>query len=152
MSSFIHIPKEEDIRVMIKSRFDIDIAVEGSWGYTKKEATIITTKQILKQLEHNIAMMRAYIEMNMTLTTDKRYAGINISQKSLEIIKEDSKIYHKVINSITAIKEENYNEFIKEYKNNYEKDGFNLAEHFERRKKETLTREVEHWFEVSKAL
>jgi len=153
MDSFIQVPKEEVIKQMIKSRFDVEIDVEGSWGYTQKEATIIKAKHPpLKQLQHNLAMMRAYIEMNMTLTSDKRYGGISVSQTDSQTIKEDGLIFHKVTNTITAIKEEQYNKFIKEYKNNYEKDGFDLAEHFERRKKETLTRVVEHWFEVSKVL
>jgi hypothetical protein len=153
MGSFIEIPHEEDIKQMIKARFDVDIDVDGSWGYTQDKATVIKTKQPpLKQLEHNLAMMRAYIEMNMTLTSKKRYGGINVSQTDSETIEEDGFVFHKVTNTITAIKEEKYNAFIKEYKENYEKDSFDLAEHFERRKKETLTRVVEHWFEVSQVL
>jgi hypothetical protein len=88
----------------------------------------------------------------MTLTSKKRYGGINVSQTDSETIEEDGFVFHKVTNTITAIKEEKYNAFIKEYKENYEKDGFDLAEHFERRKKDTLTRVVEYWFEVSQAL
>jgi hypothetical protein len=153
MNSFMQVPKEEVIKQMIKSRFDVELDIAGAWGYTQKEATIIQAKHPpLKQLQHNLAMMRAYIEMNMTLTSDKRYAGISVTEKSTETIKEDDVIFHKVINTITAIKEESYNKFIKEYKENYEKDGFDLAEHFQRRKKETLTRVVEHWFEVSKVI
>ncbi len=44
------------------------LAVAGAWGYTQKLATIIESTDLpLTQLEHMLASMRTYIEMNMTL-------------------------------------------------------------------------------------
>ena len=53
------------------------------------------------------------------------------------------------IYEITAMKENTYALFINEYKEGYGTEGFDLNEHFKRRKEATHTRIVTHWFEVS---
>jgi hypothetical protein len=51
---------------------------------------------------------------------------------------------------ISAMKEKVYKEFIAEYKENSQKLGFAMAEHFARRNKATLKREVVYWFKIEK--
>ena len=50
---------------------------------------------------------------------------------------------------ITGIKEDLYNIFIKEYKEGYGKEDFDMSDHFKKRKDATLIREVVYYFEVS---
>ena len=69
----------------IKTAFDSDLPVTGSWGYTKDDVTIIEASNMpLKQIEHIFASMRAYVEMNMTLQEGERYGSINLNEKTRE--------------------------------------------------------------------
>jgi len=153
MPQFTHISSEENIQSIIKSAFDTDLSVGGGWGYTRKDATVLESNQDnlpLNQIEHMLASMRTYLEMNMTLDEKDRYGSINLNELSRETIKENTNIYDKVNYEISAMKEIVYADFINEYKEGYGKEGFNLEEHFSRRKKETLTRVIVYWFETGK--
>ena len=151
MPTFKSLSCNNDLKDIIKTAFDSDLDIAGAWGYSKELATeIITTDMPLNQFEHIFASMRAYIEMNMTLEIEDRYASINVNELSREVLSIDNLTYHKTIYTITAIKESTYSYFIKEYKDNYGKEDFDLDAHFAKRKKETLTREVIHWFILPK--
>ncbi len=87
--------------------------------------------------------------MNITQEEKDRYAAINANELSREESQKDGLAYAKITYEITAIKENLFKKFIHEYKEGYEKEGFDLNEHFKRRKEATLTREIVHYFEVS---
>ena len=153
MVTFKLIKSDDDLREVIKTAFDADLAVSGAWGYTQELATIIEASEApLHQLEHMLASMRAYIEMNMTLQADERYGSINLNETQREQIKADNKVYDKVTYEITAMKEEHYTAFINEYKEGLGKEDFDISAHFEERKKATITRDEVYWFEVHQAL
>ncbi len=146
MQKFKKIEAEEDLRNFIKVVFNADLKVSGGWGYTKVLSTVIeqVDEDSVAQIEFTLATMRAYLEMNMTLEEDERYGAINLNELSRVV--EDE--YVKVIYEISAMKELEYKQFIDEYKENSEKSDFNMTEHFNRRKKSTLKREVIYWFKV----
>lgn len=149
MPKFQTLDTENNLKEIIKSAFDTELPINGSWGYTEALSTIIHTSDIpLIQFEHMFASMRAYVEMNMTREKDERYGSINLTEISREelTLKEDT--YHKVSYEITAIKESTYNTFIQEYKEHYGKESFDLNLHFQKRKEATLHREVLHWFKI----
>jgi len=149
MITFDQLSDDDKIQEVIKSAFDTDMPIDGSWGYTKEASTIITTSDMpYAQIEHKFASMRAYIEMNMTQDETSRYGSINVNELCREKITTDTHMYHKVSYEITAMKESLYTTFIKEYKENYGKKDFNLTEHFKKRKEATLRREVTHWFKL----
>ena len=155
MTDFKHIASNNDLRAVIKSAFDTDLALNGAWGYSKALATVIEKSKhtiTLIQLEHTLASMRAYLEMHMTLKESERYGSINLNEKNREQVKEEGFIYDKVTYEITAIKENVYDAFINEYKEGYGKENFDLTDHFKRRKEATLNRVVTHWFEISKVI
>lgn len=152
MTNFTQLEKPENIQELIKNTFQIDFPLAGAWGYDEESASIV--KEIpdnmpLLQLEHTVSSIRAHIEMNLTQKKEDRYGGINVNEKSREVIAKDNATYDKVSYEITAIKETEYTAFIKEYKEGYEKKGFDLNGHFQRRKEATVVREVTHYFEVS---
>jgi len=149
MPSFQQLPNDNNLKELLKSAFDSDLAVSGSWGYTQETSTYIENNDMpLNQLEHIFASMRAYIEMNMTRESKDRYASINLNELSREAHVIKNQNYHKVNYEITAMKEEIYTTFIKEYKENYGETSFDLNLHFEKRKEATLHREVTHWFKL----
>lgn len=153
MVTFEQIKSDDDLREVIKTAFDADLAVSGAWGYTQELATIIEASEApLHQLEHMLASMRAYIEMNMTLQADERYGSINLNETQREQIIAENKVYDKVTYEITAMKEEHYTAFINEYKEGLGKEDFDISAHFEERKKATITRDEVYWFEVHQAL
>ena len=140
-----------DIKELIKTTFEADLPLAGGWGYTKELATTIEglpNGMTLKQLEHMVTSIRAHLEMNITQEKESRYGAINANEKSREEIKDGDTIYDKVTYEITGIKEDIYNKFSKEYKEGYGKNEFDLNDHFDRRKKATLTREVVHYFKI----
>ena len=153
MSDFKAIASNNDLKEVIRSAFDADLDLSGAWGYSKETSTVIETNENripLKQLEHTLASMRAYLEMNMTLSEEERYGSINVNEVSRETTKEEGKIYHQVTYELTAMKESEYAIFIDEYKKGYGQEKFDLNDHFKRRKEKTLSRTVKHWFEVSR--
>ena len=153
MVKFDQLKSDNDLKEVIKTAFDADLAVFGAWGYTQELATVIESSETpLNQLEHMLASMRSYIEMNMTLPPQERYGSINLNETLREQIKEDNKVYDKVTYEITAMKEELYTEFINEYKEGLGKEDFDITEHFEQRKQATITRSEVYWFEVHQAV
>ncbi len=149
MPSFESIQSQDPIKEIIKSAFDLELDISGGWGYTQKDATVIhSTNGIpVEQLEHTLANMRAYIEMNMTLPKSERYGSINPTEVSREVVVMDTHRYVKVSYTVTGMQEELYADFINEYKKLYGSEGFDMSNHFKRRKEATLTRHVEHWFQ-----
>jgi len=144
---FKEIEVEDNLEALIKVAFDADLEVDGAWGYTQALATEIKPENegSVAQIEFTLATMRAYLEMNMTLSDEARYSAINLQELSREKVERH---YDKVRYEISAIKETEYKEFIAEYKENSGKASFDMSGHFARRKEATLKREVIHWFKV----
>jgi len=78
------------------------------------------------------------------LEAEERYAAINLN----ELHREVEGAYEKVSYEISAMREVEYNVFIKEYKENLEKKEFDINDHFAKRKEATLKREVVYWFKM----
>lgn len=153
MATFEQLKSGDDIREVIKTAFDADLSISGGWGYAQEEAMVIEASAVpLSQLEHMLASMRTYIEMNMTLPPEERYGSINLNEIQREQISDDGLIYDKVTYEITAMKEVHYTAFINEYKEGLGKEGFDITEHFNQRRKATISRNEAIWFEVHKAL
>ena len=153
MVTFEQLKSGDDIREVIKTAFDADLSISGGWGYVQEEAMVIEASAVpLSQLEHMLASMRTYIEMNMTLPQEERYGSINLNEIQREQIKNGDLVYDKVTYEITAMKETHYTAFINEYKEGLGKEDFDITEHFNQRKKATIIRSEVLWFEVHKAL
>jgi len=149
---FKQIKTQNDLKEMIQAAFDLALDVDGSWGYTKEEATILLSlpeNTSPKQLQHTLASMRTYLEMHMTLSEEERYGSINITEKQRESLCINQINYDKVTYRVQAINEKMYAIFIQEYKEMYGKEGFDLAAHFQRREEATLKREITYWFDTS---
>ena len=152
MTTFNPLQENTNIQELIKTTFDADLPISGDWGYSKEKASIIAVLpqgMPLPQLEHMLTTIRAHLEMNITQEEANRYAAINANEISREENQNNGLIYAKVTYEVTAIKEDLFKQFIHEYKEGYEKEGFDLNDHFKKRKEATLTREVVHYFEVS---
>ncbi len=143
---FKPIEKVDSIQEVIKNLFDVTLDISGGWGYDYKSATLVKSLENVDQFLHMFASMRAHIEMNATLEKADRYGGINLTLKERKTLTIDSKTYEVVTYHLTAMREEDYTHFIKEYKDGYGKKEFDLASHFDRRKKSTIERKVDYWF------
>jgi len=149
MPHFEPLKSDNDLKEILKSAFDANLDISGSWGYNKELSTILhSTDNPLPQFEHMFASMRAYVEMNMTQDVSSRYGSINLNEIKRERLTIDTLIYDKVIYKVSAMKEHIYATFINAYKEGYGKEDFDLSEHFNKRKEATLTRKVTHWFEI----
>jgi len=150
MSTFPVLQCDDDLKQIIKAAFDSDLDIKGSWGYTQETATIILSSPApLVQFEHMFASMRAYVEMNMTLAEEERYGSINLNEVAREQIPIENLLYDKVTYEVSAMNEKIYASFIAAYKEGYGTEGFDMTEHFKKRKEATLKRKVTHWFEIS---
>jgi hypothetical protein len=144
----IHI--NNDIATLIHTAFDMQLDISGGWGYKQGDALIIQELPMpLSQLQHTLASMRAYMEMNLTRSKEERYGAINLNEIKRESIEIVHRKYEKVTYEITAILEEKYADFIKEYKSGQGDAGFDISAHFENRKRETLIRKEPFWFDVT---
>ena len=149
MSTFEQLKCDDDLKEVINSAFDADLDISGAWGYTQAQSTVIHSTEVpMVQLEHMLASMRTYIEMNMTRTKESRYGGIDINEIAREQKNIEGIRYDKVVYQITAMKEDLYTAFIKEYKEGYGTKDFDMTKHFEERKEATLTREEVYWFKL----
>jgi len=144
MENFQQVSREEDIKKLIKAAFDADFEVDGAWGYSEEDATIIKNSPEKKEFQHTLTSMRAYLEMSMTLDENERYGSINIT----EISRESTNNIDIVNYQISAMKEKVYADFINEYKAGYGTKEFDMNEHFKKRKEATLIREVQHYFKL----
>jgi len=89
MVTFEQLKSGDDIREVIKTAFDADLSISGGWGYAQEEAMVIEASAVpLSQLEHMLASMRTYIEMNMTLPPEERYGSINLNEIQREQISD----------------------------------------------------------------
>jgi hypothetical protein len=150
MSTFPVLQCNDDLKQIIKVAFDTDLDIKGAWGYTQETATIILSSPApLAQFEHMFASMRAYAEMNTTLAEEERYGSINLNEVAREQIASENLLYDKVTYEVSAMNEKVYTSFINAYKEGYGTEGFDMSEHFEKRKEATLKRKVTHWFEIS---
>ena len=153
MLQFEPLKSDNDLKEILKSAFDANLDISGSWGYTQALSTIIhSTDNTLPQFEHMFASMRAYVEMSMTQEVALRYGSINLNEVYREQLIYDDLVYDKVTYKISAIKESVYNTFITEYKEGYGQKDFDITTHFKRREESTLSREVTHWFEITQTL
>jgi len=142
---FKEIVLDDDLRSIIKRIFDLDLDIDGGFGYTKESATILKSDEPqLQKIIFNLAHMRAYIEMNLMQDKSNRYGSINLIEKT----RSEEGDFLKITYEISAMLESDYAKFIDEYKQNYEKDGFDLEDHFNRRKKATLKRNIEYWYQL----
>ena len=152
MTHFKKLQEEINIQKLIKDTFDADLPLAGGWGYTQEKATVIEALpegMQLQQLQHMLTSIRAHLEMNIMQEAENRYGGINATERSREKIEDGSARFDKVTYEITAMKEELYNAFIKEYKAGYGEESFDLNDHFKRREEATLTREIDYYFDVT---
>jgi len=149
MPTFTPLQCDNDLKQIIKVAFDTELDIQGGWGYTQEDATVILSSSVpLAQFEHMFASMRAYVEMNMTLEKEERYGSINLSEINRTQITLNADTYDKVTYRITAMKEDIYAGFIAAYKEGYGKETFDISKHFKEREKATLTREVTHWYMI----
>ena len=147
---FQNIPTGEDVQRVIESAFDVKLDVSGDWGYTRESAMVIHATEVpLQQLEHTLASMRAFIEMNMTMPEEERYGAINVNEIARECVSENNKIYDKIVYEISGMPEKEYEKFIDEYKAGYESPEFDLAGHFQRRKEATVELRKPFWFDIT---
>ena len=153
MTTFKKLQENLNIHDLIKSTFDADLPLAGSWGYSAEKTTIIEAvppQMTHTQLEHMVTTIRAHLEMNITQAKESRYGAINANESTREEIRSKECIFDKVTYKITAMREDLYGIFIKEYKEGYGKKNLEINEHFKRREAATLTREVIHYFEISR--
>lgn len=148
---FNKITSTDSIKDIIKSISDMDLDVEGLWGYDIDSSTVINScgKFMEKDFESLLCTLRANIQMNMTLSKEERYVSISVDEISREKITENHKIYDKVTYHISATKELEFKAHIEEYKKNHGDVNFNLAEHFKKRENCKIHIEEIYWFDIS---
>ncbi len=139
---FKRVKVDGNLKEMAKRVFDMEVDIDGGWGYDKESVTIVNDLQgiSLEQFVFNLAQMRVYLEMNILQDKEHRYSSINLIQKEIQELDEMKRFRY----SVTAMLEKDYNKFIDEYKNGYGKDSFDIEDHFKRRKEATIEREIDY--------
>lgn len=147
---FENIPASDNIKEVIKAAFDVELDVSGGWGYDRTQALIIHKSEMpLQQLQHTLASMRAFIEMNMTMPENDRYGAINVNETMRECVSENNKIYDKIEYEISGMPERDYEKFIEEYKSQYASPDFDIDAHFKRRRECTVVLKKPFWFDIT---
>lgn len=139
----------DDLSGVINDIFQVELDIDGGWGYDNNNPVIVNSlKMPINEFLDMFAMIRSNIEMNLMLDEEKRFSGINVNFIEGKQVKIDNKIFDVLTYEISAIKEKEYAFFIQEYKDNYGKNlQFDLNDHFERRKKSSISIQTDFWFE-----
>lgn len=144
---FKPLEKVDSTKEVIKDVFGADLDISGGWGYDRESAVVVhSLAMAIDQFLNLFATVRANIEMNLTMEEDERFGGINVSFENMMEMTVDNRKYDVATFKISGMKEKIYNQFIKEYKEGYGKKEFDMADHFERRKQNTVERIVDFWF------
>lgn len=147
MSEFSQIKNLPDTKTAIKNLFDLDLEISGGWGYEAEDAVLFKGSNLDKShIFHTFAMIRSIIEMS--ILKDKEYSAINANLKEISNIKKDGKNYEFAKYKITAMKTEIYKSLIQEYKNSKFDENFDMNAHFNKRKENTITRDIICWFGI----
>lgn len=146
---FKQITPVDDISGLIKEVFDVKIDISGGWGYDYKSPIVVNSLDMpIDQFLNLFAKLRANIEMNLTLEEDERYGGINVHFIDGEQFSIENKTYDHIKFEVTALREKEYAEVIKEYKDNYGKnEDFDMDKHFKKREELTIKVVSDFWFE-----
>lgn len=149
MTEFKPIENVENIAELILEAFDVKLDISGGWGYDPKNPVVVHSLSMpIDQFLNLFAMIRANIEMNLTLDEEERYGGINVHFKDGEQFSIENKTYDHIQFEITAMKEKAYADVIQEYKDNYGKNqDFDMDAHFQKRKELSITCVADFWFE-----
>ncbi len=140
----------ENIRETIKNIFDLDLDISGAWGYDQQSALKIEkTDTSFEQFAHTFAIIRSNVEMNIMQEESNRYSGLNVHTQDEKEMTKDERQYKIISFQITATATKQNNELIKEYKENYGKENFDIKGHFQKRKECEITRTIECWFNTT---
>ncbi len=140
----------DDIKEVIRSAFDLDLDISGGWGYDPKRALVIESCDgDIAQLEHTLASVRAYIQMQLSQPEERRYGAINVNEIERKTIIKNNNKFDRVVYEISGMPEKRYAEFIEEYKCKYESPDFDIEEHFRKRREHTVVFNMLFWFDVS---
>ena len=151
MVEFEKIKGGDDIAEVIKSAFGVDLDVSGGWGYDEQSIVIVKSLNMTKnQFTHMFARIRATIEMSLTLEDGYGYSGLNLKELQNQELIINKENYEKITFEISGMNEKIYKKFIKEYKDGYGKNDFDLEDHFKRRKENTIIRNEDYWFKFVK--
>lgn len=146
--NFKRVDEVDDISGVIKDVFGVSLDISGGWGYDHRNAIIVNSLELpINEFLNMFAIIRANIEMNLTLDENERYSGINVNFIDGQQIEVDNMLYDMITYEITAIKEKDYAFYIQEYKDNYGKNKeFDLEKHFKKRKESTISIKADYWF------
>lgn len=146
---FNQIEPVENLSSILKDTFEVELDISGGWGYDNNNAVVVHSLDMpIDQFLHMFATIRSTIEMNLMQDEENRYGGINVTFLEGEQFEIENKIYDHVTFEITAMKENEYAEFIQEYKDNYGKNkDFDMNDHFKRREQSTISLQSDYWFE-----
>ena len=135
----------ENLKQFVKDNFEVDLPIDGGWGYSLDDATEIAKNPMpTKQIEHIFATVRTNIEMYLMLAKKDRFGGINLKE-----INRDTKDDYEIVEyEIEAIKEDIYADLINEYKEGYGKDDFDMDAHFKKREEATFRRVGKFYFKT----
>lgn len=146
MDKFKDIQEVGKVREVIKEVFNLDLNLDGDWGYNQDRALIVNEISMpKKQFESTFATIRSNIEMNLTLPKEQRYGAITVHEYEHREVTVDNITYNVLTFKINAMKEDVYAKFIQEYKDGYGEEGFDMQEHFLQRKKHTIEIYKDFW-------
>ncbi len=110
--NFKMLQEVEDIKTIIKDTFELELDVQGGWGYDNNTALKVNSlnSMNLEQFVHTFATIRAILEMNLTCNKDEKYAGINATFEESKKFEINNKTYDVLSFKITAMNEKLYGE------------------------------------------
>lgn len=143
--------------------FDVDLPIEGGWGYEMADAVIINKKHpsVNPNMpfygvghERTFAIHRLYIELIIMRPKDDRYAGIEWHKGMQRVVESDGRSFDHIQGKATALRASDWDMLKERWEapNGYGSDGFDEQSHHQLHNKLTQTFECEYWFDITSFL
>ena len=135
-----------------------NLPIAGGWGYTQREAIIFVRRQFPRPsapsfvgLEYHIAQKIIYEELIIFRAQDDRFSGIDLEQKSQELIMESSRIYDRLDLIVSCWSDAHWVGLQAEWEENDfgRRPGFDVEAHLTRRDAAQVCYERQFWFDVT---
>lgn len=136
-----------------------ELPISGGWGHTKEEAVVINMNDPIVDrrvpfngidIEYIFAKHRTYMELITIRDENNRFSGIEFETIKQEMQHgENGKKYDRLVQKISALQNQDYDELKKTWESNLDNVNFDREAHWERDKKLRIHIEREFWFEIS---
>ena len=154
------VPSSFDARERLLTIYEVDLPIEGGWGYDIEDAVVInklhpSVNQEMPfhgvGIEKTFIRHRLFIELIQMRSRDDDFSGIESAIKIQRVIQQNGKSYDHLECEATALRTADWllMKEIWEGSNGYKSPDFDQAKHLQLHKSKLVHFDCEYWFDIT---